>query len=74
MGPATFATAEISRAQIWQWVHHRRIPREQVLELESEVVSKLGDSSREAARLFIEVALAEEFVEFMTVPAYRLLP
>jgi malate synthase len=68
------ATAEISRAQIWQWVHHRRIPREQVLELESEVVSKLGDSSREAARLFIEVALAEEFVEFMTVPAYRLLP
>jgi len=68
------ATAEISRSQIWQWVHHRRVSREQVLELESEVVSELGDSSREAARLFTEVALAEDFVEFMTLPAYRLLP
>jgi malate synthase len=68
------ATAEISRSQIWQWVHHQRISREQVLELESEVVSDLGDASREAARLFTEVALAEEFVEFMTLPAYRLLP
>jgi len=68
------ATAEISRSQIWQWVHHHRISREQVLEMESEVVAELGDSSREAARLFTEVALAEDFVEFMTLPAYRLLP
>jgi malate synthase len=68
------ATAEISRSQIWQWLHHQRISREQVLELESEVVSELGDSSREAARLFTEVALSEDFVEFMTLPAYRLLP
>jgi malate synthase len=68
------ATAEISRSQIWQWVHHQRISREQVLAMESEVVAALGDSSREAARLFTEVALAEDFVEFMTLPAYRLLP
>jgi malate synthase len=68
------ATAEISRSQIWQWVHHHRISREQVLELEAEVESDLGDSVREAAKLFTEVALAEDFVEFMTLPAYRLLP
>ncbi len=68
------ATAEICRSQIWQWVHHQRISREQVLEMESEVVGELGDSAREAARLFTEVALAEDFVEFMTLPAYRLLP
>jgi malate synthase len=68
------ATAEISRSQIWQWVHHLRISREQVLAMESEVVAELGDSTREAARLFTEVALAEDFVEFMTLPAYRLLP
>jgi malate synthase len=68
------ATAEISRSQIWQWVHHHRISREQVLEMESEVVAALGDSPREAAGLFTEVALAEDFVEFMTLPAYRLLP
>ena len=68
------ATAEISRSQIWQWVHHQRVPREQVLAIEGEVLAELGDSVREAATLFTQVALAPEFVEFMTVPAYRLLP
>ena len=68
------ATAEISRSQIWQWVHHRRIPASRSWSWSRKSYPELGDSSREAARLFIEVALAEEFVEFMTVPAYRLLP
>jgi malate synthase len=68
------ATAEISRSQIWQWVHHQKIPREQVLAIRAEVIAELGDAYREAGELFIEVALAPEFVPFMTIPAYRLLP
>ena len=68
------ATAEISRSQIWQWVHHQKIPREQVLAIRGEVIAELGDSYREAGVLFTEVALAVEFVPFMTIPAYRLLP
>ncbi|MGC1908442.1 MAG: malate synthase A [Candidatus Dormiibacterota bacterium] len=68
------ATAEISRSQIWQWVHHNRIPREQVLEIMAEVMAELGEGYREAGELFTEVALAREFVPFMTIPAYRLLP
>ncbi|HVC23867.1 MAG TPA: malate synthase A [Candidatus Dormibacteraeota bacterium] len=67
------ATAEISRSQIWQWVHHQKISREQVLAMQAEVIAELGDAYREAGELFIEVALAPEFVPFMTIPGYRLL-
>jgi len=68
------ATAEISRSQIWQWVHHHKISSEQVRAIQAEVIEELGDAYREAAALFTEVSLAPEFVPFMTVPAYRLLP
>jgi len=68
------ATAEISRSQIWQWVHHQRISQAHVLTIKDQVMAELGDGYREAGELFIEVALAPEFVPFMTIPAYRLLP
>ncbi|MGC1184915.1 MAG: malate synthase A [Candidatus Dormiibacterota bacterium] len=67
------ATAEISRSQIWQWVHHGKITREQVLAVAAQVNAELGPDYRQASDLFIEVALAAEFVPFMTIPAYHLL-
>ena len=68
------ATAEISRSQIWQWVHHGRIERGRVLEIEREELEKLGSGYEEAAELFEQVALADDFVEFLTLPAYDRLP
>jgi malate synthase len=70
------ATAEISRSQIWQWVRHGRVAREDVERIVSEVVAELPDDPvvDEARRLFERVALDDEFVEFLTLPAYdRLL-
>ena len=67
------ATAEISRSQIWQWVRHGRISRERVLELEREELEKLGPGYEAAAEIFAEVALADEFTEFLTLPAYERL-
>jgi malate synthase len=67
------ATAEISRSQIWQWVHHGRISRERVLELAREELEKLGPGYEAAAEIFAEVALADEFTEFLTLPAYERL-
>ena len=69
------ATAEISRSQIWQWVRHGRIERDQV-----RCVRRRG-ARREPARaagrrpraLFDEVALSEELDEFLTLPAYTLI-
>ena len=63
------ATAEISRAQVWQWVRAGRFTRERVLgELEP-----WRREHPEAAELFAEVALSEELVEFLTLPAYERL-
>ena len=59
------ATAEISRSQLWQWVRHDKVARERVLE-EIERV----EAPEEAKEVFAEVALADEFVEFLTLPAY----
>jgi malate synthase len=67
------ATAEISRSQIWQWVRHGRVTRERVLELEREELEKLGPGYEAAAEVFGEVALAGEFAEFLTLPAYERL-
>jgi malate synthase len=67
------ATAEISRSQIWQWVQHDRVTRDRVLELEREELEKLGPGHEAAAEIFAKVALAEQFEEFLTLPAYERL-
>jgi malate synthase len=69
------ATAEISRAQIWQWVRHGRIDRERVRDLESSELAGLPPDGRwdDARALFDKVALEEEFIEFLTLPAYNYL-
>jgi malate synthase len=62
------ATAEISRSQLWQWLHHGRSERRLVLD-EIERV----EASADAKEVFAEVALADDFVEFLTLPAYERL-
>ena len=59
------ATAEISRSQLWQWVAHGRVSRERVLEQIERT-----EGTQDAKDVFREVALADEFVEFLTLPAY----
>ncbi|MDQ3671794.1 MAG: malate synthase A [Actinomycetota bacterium] len=70
------ATAEISRSQVWQWVRHGRVAKEDVERIVAEVVADLPSERvvEEARALFEQVALGDDFVEFLTVPAYdRLL-
>jgi malate synthase len=84
------ATAEISRSQIWQWVHHgavltdervvtadlvRAITDEELASIRDELGDEAYRAGRweEARRLFEQVALAEEFEEFLTLPAYDVL-
>jgi malate synthase len=70
------ATAEISRSQVWQWARHGRVAREDVEAAVSEVVAELpaGPAVDAARELFEQVALGEDFTDFLTVPAYdRLL-
>jgi malate synthase len=69
------ATAEISRSQIWQWTHHGRADRDRVVAIADEEVAALGDLPhlQEARQVFEQVALADGFVDFLTLPAYELL-
>lgn len=75
------ATAEISRSQIWQWIHQDRetaegdaITRAFVEGLVEDVLAEAhrfdGDRFDDAAEVFRDVALREEFPAFLTVTAY----
>jgi len=76
------ATAEICRAQLWQWLRFeaplgdgRRFTGELFEQLFDEEVGLLGEvpNIAEAARLFHNMIIADDFVEFLTLPAYELL-
>jgi malate synthase len=62
------ATAEISRSQVWQWVRAGIFGAEDVRRVIDEELEP-GEAP-EARRIFEEVALADEFVEFLTLAAY----
>ncbi|HEX3290772.1 MAG TPA: malate synthase A [Gaiella sp.] len=68
------ATAEISRSQIWQWLHHGRFGEADVRRVTEEELARLGDGYGDARALFERVATQPDYVEFLTLPAYdRLL-
>ncbi|WP_418287526.1 malate synthase A [Microbacterium aurantiacum] len=75
------ATAEISRSQVWQWIHQDRstaegdhITREYIEGLITDVLAEVerhgDDRFDDAAEVFREVALGQEFPAFLTLPAY----
>ncbi|MFT4280945.1 malate synthase A [Microbacterium sp.] len=75
------ATAEISRSQVWQWIQQDRvtddgtpITRELAENLIARVLGEVertdGDRFDDAAEIFREVALGQDFPAFLTVPAY----
>jgi malate synthase len=65
------ATSEISRSQVWQWLYHDQIAQTDVVAAIEEEIGKLGEGYDEARALFEQVALGDEFVEFLTLPAYE---
>jgi malate synthase len=71
------ATAEIARAQVWQWVRHRAQlddGRPVTAELVRELVAETGGPDL-PRQLFERVALDGDFAEFLTLAAYdRLEP
>jgi len=64
------ATAEISRSQIWQWLHHGRVRPEDVTRVTEEEVARLGDGYDDARAIFEQIATQPDYVEFLTLPAY----
>lgn len=82
------ATAEISRAQIWQWIRHKKgilddgrkftfqvyeqLKKEEVVKIKS----KFGETMArldEAIALFDQLIKEDEFIDFLTIPGYEIL-
>lgn len=59
------ATAEISRAQLWQWLHHGKLGRKTFMDLVEHCSAEIGGDGR-AAALLRDLVLQDRFVEFMT--------
>jgi malate synthase len=83
------ATAEISRSQVWQWIHSdkgvlddgrtvdtelfRSILAEEMDKIHAAYPENLHSYFDRAAVLFDEISTSDDFVEFLTLPAYELI-
>ena len=83
------ATAEIGRAQLWQWLHNKHLHLDDgtpvdfslfdraLLALPSKLADRMklpgGSKINEAIALLDELTHADELVEFLTLPAYERL-
>jgi malate synthase len=85
------ATAEISRSQVWQWLHNdvelsngHRVTRqlvESMIDAEMAAIrDRLGEDAfsqgrwDDARATFTQMALADEYPDFLTLPAYERMP
>lgn len=75
------ATAEISRAQLWQWIRWKAklddgatVTEELYKELKAELLPELtktpGNQFADAEKILDKLVLDEEFADFLTIPAY----
>jgi malate synthase len=80
------ATAEISRAQLWQWVHHHAVMDDGLpvtVEMVDDVIADELERAKDAvdpvryaayvraAELMRELVRAPKFMDFLTLPAYE---
>jgi len=86
------ATCEISRTQVWQWIHHpggvledgrkvtaalfRRVLDEELDRIRADLGPAVFDQGKFslAREIFDDVSTRDDFVEFLTLPAYEYLP
>lgn len=83
------ATAEISRSQVWQWIHSdkgvlddgrnvdtalfRAILAEELDKIHGQYPENLHSFFDRAAVLFDDISTSDDFVDFLTLPAYDMI-
>jgi malate synthase len=74
------ATAEISRTQLWQWIHHhahlddgREVTPQLYTQIRDEELKAIGSHPHleAAASIFNDLILNDELADFLTLPAYE---
>ncbi len=83
------ATAEISRSQVWQWIHSekgvlddgrtvdtelfRALLAEELEKIHGQYPADLHPFFDRAAELFDQISTSDDFVDFLTLPAYQMI-
>lgn len=83
------ATAEISRSQVWQWIKSprgvlddgrkvdvelfRTLLAEELEKIHAQYPENLHSFFDRAAKLFDDISTSDDFVEFLTLPAYDMI-
>ena len=83
------ATAEISRTQVWQWIHSprgvlddgrkvdpdlfRTILAEELEKIHGKYPESLHSYFDTASVLFDQISTSDDFVDFLTLPAYQMI-
>lgn len=79
------ATAEISRAQVWQWIRNqrgvlddgRKVTKQMFRSILDDEIAKVPQTSRnkfaDARDLFDRITTDDDFADFLTLPAYDYL-
>jgi malate synthase len=83
------ATAEISRSQVWQWIHSSRgvledgrpvnaelfrtMLAEELEKIHDKYPPELAPYFDRAAALFDDISTSQDFVDFLTLPAYQMI-
>lgn len=75
------ATCEISRAQLWQWLHHpngklddaRKVTKELFENLMEEEATKIPETKElvQAKKILKTLVLTKPFIDFLTVDTYK---
>jgi len=78
------ATAEISRSQVWQWLHNdivladtaQVVSREMGESIDEDIATLPGQQGdyAQARATFVDVAIADDFAEFLTLSANERMP
>ena len=83
------ATAEISRSQVWQWIQSprgvlddgrkvdvplfRALLKEELEKIHGQYPENLHSFFDRAAELFDDISTSDDFVDFLTLPAYEMI-
>ena len=72
------ATAEISRMQLWQWIYHKILVDEKLIDKDYINSIILSDTTKYThdnviKNLLVEMIFSKEPIEFMTIPSYDLI-
>ena len=77
------ATAEISRAQIWQWLKYnvwlddgKQVTEDYFIDVVDDELKTMMNLNQfnQTKKVFLDLCTSKEIIDFLTLPCYDLIP